>query len=353
MENVNIIGNLKIIKRHSIGSILIGILCLLTIAVPLFYLFAPWSWFKINVVAASDTEYVSGSYLMNTMDLMKYLFTRNSEGVRFIIDNAHISASIRDNSMAYYLSLENVYALAGWYLLMSLFSVILVLLGFIIIFRGRLRNNKALPTLAFFFALSAGMFLLDTWRLGYYNGYSMKQALNIIGASTETNSYAYKFWQNYCFAGTALGLFILIWLVYMTTLRKRFYKEDVEFVEDVEYTYRAQENGGKVLRNVVNVGGHKYSQNVYVESASVADGVTSIGVGAFSNCLNLKEMTLPRSIKRIGSNAFFNCPKLRKLEFKGTKSEWLKISRGTNWLAQAGTKTVLCRDGSFTVNQYK
>ena len=95
MENVNIIGDLKIIKRHSIGSILIGILCLLTIAVPLFYLFAPWSWFKINVVAASDTEYVSGSYLMNTMDLMKYLFTRNSEGVRFIIDNALSALVIR------------------------------------------------------------------------------------------------------------------------------------------------------------------------------------------------------------------------------------------------------------------
>ena len=78
MENVNIIGDLKIIKRHSIGSILIGILCLLTIAVPLFYLFAPWSWFKINVVAASDTEYVSGSYLMNTMDLIYLVLQKHS-----------------------------------------------------------------------------------------------------------------------------------------------------------------------------------------------------------------------------------------------------------------------------------
>lgn len=353
MENVNIIGDLKLIRRHSIGSILIGILCFLTVTVPVFYLFVPWSWFKFSIQAGADTGYSSGSFVMNAMDVLKFLFTRNDEGLLFILENARTSASIRENNLCYYLTLENVYALSAWFLLTCLFAAILVILGFVIILRGRLCHNKAMPVLSFFFALSAGMYLLDTWRLGYYGAYSMKQALNIIGASTETNSFAYTFWQNYIFAGTALAIFILIWLIYMFTLRKRFYQEDVQFVEDVEYAQRTERNGGNVLRNVVNVGGHKYSQNTYIESVSIADGVTSIGVGAFSNCLNLKEVKIPQTIKRIGSNAFFNCPKLRKVQFMGNKSQWLKISRGSNWLAQAGTQTVLCKDGSFRVNQYK
>lgn len=353
MENVNIIGDLKLIKRRGIGSIMIGIICLLTVTIPVIYLFTPWSWFKIAVEAGSDTGFSSGSYLMNTMDIMKFLFTRNDEGILFILENAKTAANIRESSMSYYLVLENVYALAGWFLLASLFSVILVILGLVVILRGRLNNNKAFPVLSFLFALCCGMFLLDSWRLGYYGAYSMKKALDIIGASTETNSFAYKFWQNYVFAGCALLAFIVIWFIYMITLRKKFYEEDVQFVEDVEYAQRTERNGGNVLRNIVNVGGHKYSQNVYIESVSIADGVTTIGVGAFSNCLNLKEVKLPATIKRIGSNAFFNCPKLRKVQFMGNKSQWLKISRGTNWLAQAGTQTVLCKDGSFKVNQYK
>ena len=124
-------------------------------------------------------------------------------------------------------------------------------------------------------------------------------------------------------------------------------------MEDVEYAQRAERNGGRVLRNIVNVGGHKYSRNTYIEYVSVADGVASIGVGAFSNCLNLREVTLPRTIRKIGSNAFYNCPRLKKVQFLGSKTEWLKITRGSNWMAQCGTQTVLCNDGSFRVNTYK
>lgn len=352
MENINVVGDLKIIRRHSVGSIIVGILCLLTIAVPVFYLFAPWSWFRYEV-QASSSYYSSGSAMMNTMNLMKYLFTMKDEGIKFIIDLNHTSASIRDNSMNYYLTLENVYALAGWYLLMSLFAVILVILGLVMLIRGRLRSNKATVVLTFLFMLCAGMFLLDTWRLGYYTGYTFKQALNIVGESTDTNSYKYVFWQNYCFAGTAGGIFLLLAITYGFTLAKRLYKEDVDFVEDVEYSYRAQEHGGKVLNNVVNVGGHKYSQNTYVEKVTIADGVKNIGVGAFSNCLNLKVVQLPRTVKRIGSNAFFNCPKLRQVRYLGSKEDWLKVSRGSNWLAQSGTKSVVCNNGTYTVNPYK
>lgn len=353
MENVNIIGDLRLMKRRNIGSIVIGILCFLTLTVPLFYLFVPWSWFKISVQAAEGTPFTSGSYTLNAMNLMIYLFTRGDPGVSFIVTNAHVSAQVRDNAMAYYLAVENVYALCGWYILTCLFSLILIIKGLIIILRGRVNNSKAMPVLAFFFALSAGIFLLDTWRLGYYDSYSMQEALKFLGASTDDSSFSYTFWQNYVFAGTAVAIFLFIWIAYLTTMRRRYYEEDVQYVEDVEYTLRAERNGGRVLYNVVNVGGHKYSRNTYIESVSVADGVGSIGVGAFSNCLNLKEVTLPQTLKRIGSNAFFNCPNLRKIQFLGSKTQWLKISRGTNWLAQAGTQSVLCKDGSFRVNQYK
>ena len=353
MENVNVIGDLKLIQRRNFGSILIGILCLLTLTVPLFYLFVSWSFFKITITAPADSMYQSGNYFLSAMNLMKHLFTRKDEAILFILENAKQSSIMRDNKMAYYLVEENVYALCGWYLLTCLFSVILVLKGFILILRGRVNNSKAVPILAFFFAFSAGIFVLDTWRLGFYDSYSMREALKAYGIDTMGYSFKFVFWQNFVFMGTAVLIFLLVWIIYLCSMRRRYYYEDIQFVEDVEYAYRAERNGGNVLKNIVNVGGHKYSRNTYIECVSVADGVASIGVGAFSNCLNLKEVTLPRTIRRIGSNAFYNCPNLRKIKFLGSKTQWLKVSRGTNWLAQAGTQAVLCNDGSFRVNPYK
>ena len=89
-----------------------------------------------------------------------------------------------------------------------------------------------------------------------------------------------------------------------------------------------------------------------LENAFIPEGIKEIGASAFANCPNLAVVSIPRSVKNIGYNAFYGCKKLARLNYSGTKNEWRKITRGSNWLTASGTTTVICADGAITVNPY-
>lgn len=101
-----------------------------------------------------------------------------------------------------------------------------------------------------------------------------------------------------------------------------------------------------------SIGGHAFSQNENLEIAIIPLGISEIGPSAFSNCPNLKVVSIPLSVTRIGYNAFFGCKRLARINYGGRKSDWKNITRGSNWLASAGTTIVVCVDGSITVNPY-
>ena len=105
--------------------------------------------------------------------------------------------------------------------------------------------------------------------------------------------------------------------------------------------------------NLSHIGGHAFSFNTILEEALIPHGISSIGVGAFSNCLNLKLVSIPKSVKKIEANAFFNCAGLKRINYAGTKKDWRKIKRGSNWLLKAGTVIVNCVDGPITVDPNK
>ena len=104
---------------------------------------------------------------------------------------------------------------------------------------------------------------------------------------------------------------------------------------------------------ITSVGGHAFAKNTSLEIANIADGVNELGIGAFSNCLRLKVVSIPASVKSIEANCFFNCCKLKRINYAGTKQQWSKIKRGSNWLSKAGTSTVVCKDGPISVDPYK
>ena len=72
----------------------------------------------------------------------------------------------------------------------------------------------------------------------------------------------------------------------------------------------------------------------------------------FANCLKLQVVSIPNTVTEIGFNCFFNCVELERINFGGTKEEWKKIRRGSNWLAKAKTTEVVCLDGVVVVNPY-
>ena len=121
----------------------------------------------------------------------------------------------------------------------------------------------------------------------------------------------------------------------------------VHEIEKVKYT-----ESTTLPSNIESIGGHAFAENQNLIVANIPLNITKLGAGAFANCLNLQVVSIPNSVKDIGFNCFFNCVALERINYAGTKAEWRKIKRGSNWLAKAKTTEVVCLDGTIIVNPY-
>ena len=95
---------------------------------------------------------------------------------------------------------------------------------------------------------------------------------------------------------------------------------------------------------------HAYAKNSGVCHVELPEGIIFIGGGAFANCHNLERISFPKSLQEIGYNAFFDTPKLKTINYAGTKEDWTRVKRGSNWLTHSGTTVIVTADGPITVN---
>ena len=127
----------------------------------------------------------------------------------------------------------------------------------------------------------------------------------------------------------------------------------VEHISQVHEVTKVKYEGSQTLPpNIDSIGGHAFAENQNLTVANIPDNIDKLGPSAFANCLNLQVVSIPNSVKEIGFNCFFNCVSLERINYAGTKEEWRRIRRGSNWLSKAGTTEVLCLDGSIIVNPY-
>ena len=349
----NILSNAKIIKRHNAAGVLLGIFALLSIAVPVVLLVLPWFTFALIDVSHSGYLEVSRTspVMFNAFTLIGHLFHTKSISSHIITGNAGVISTLRGSNLTLYLTQENLFAAAVWYLLSAFFAVILFFQGIAILIRGKANHPHALVVTAFLCFVSNAFLLADAFRLGAYTQYAAKQATLLMPAGTKTPIIYFGVWPGYISAGASAFIYFFMLFTYLIGLRKRYYLEDIEFVEVDPEPF--EKNTG-VERNtlpnsVTSIGGHAYAKNMTLEIANIPNGINQLGIGAFSNCLRLKTATIPTSVKLIGANCFFNCGKLRRLNYAGTKEEWRRVRRGSNWLEKAGTTTVLCKDGPIAV----
>ena len=75
--------------------------------------------------------------------------------------------------------------------------------------------------------------------------------------------------------------------------------------------------------------------------------VTSIGPFAFYYCDSLTSITIPSSVTSIGDRAFYRCKSLRSIHFGGTKAQWGKVSKDSDWAISTPDITVYCTDGAY------
>ena len=99
-------------------------------------------------------------------------------------------------------------------------------------------------------------------------------------------------------------------------------------------------------KGVTNIGERAFCDCSSLTSITIPDGVTSIGKGAFGDCFSLTSITIPDSVTSIGKNeAFWRCRSLTNVTYNGTKEQWNKIGKDSNWNYNSAIKTITCTDG--------
>ena len=68
-----------------------------------------------------------------------------------------------------------------------------------------------------------------------------------------------------------------------------------------------------------------------IESCVIHENTRVIYAYAFITCRNLITITIPKNVTSIGVEAFYNCNSLRKINYRGTSSQWNSIFKGYQW----------------------
>ncbi len=350
LREIKEVNGFRINHPHSAANIFYAMFTLILLAVPAAYCF-------LNVVQITEvaTDVVSG---FNGIDLVKVAieFIKYISGQPYTIENPIfvqlISTDFAGNLIAQ--AVPYLYIVgAGILALMALFSVILLIIFIVHIIRGYLKHSG---TVKVFASLNFTLSLL----------FALTFLVLYFGFASSTKSTSGEFtmwvWYNFMITGGYLVLLIVISSIYSINFKDSIPESELEYHDDeptVEQVSKVHEivttkyeQSSELPPNLTTIGGHAFAENTNLKVANIQPEVTKIGYGAFANCLNLEVVNLPATITEIGYNAFFNCCSLTTINFAGSKEEWKKIRRGSNWLSKAGTTVVHCIDGAISVNPY-
>ena len=236
-------------------------------------------------------------------------------------------------------------------LVIAVFEFILAIFWLI---RGRIQFPGASATLAW---TAFAFFAIDIGFLYAYLYFSNQ----ILSEAADPGVVAFDIRQFFILGGL-FALALLISIIHIAGYRDRRYKkreklfdeeEEEEqkqnaYLDEPEPDHTVPDKG--LPEGITEIGDHAFTKDSSLTIADIPAGITLIGAGAFANCHNLRVVCIPLSVKEIGYNCFFNANRLRTINYAGTKNEWSMITRGSNWLVNAGTTTVITIDGAITVD---
>lgn len=368
MSKLKSVNGVKILKRHSSASIFTGLFSLIIVGGIVALFFIPY-------LSIKDVK-VTG------FDLILHLFGQELTDFMPIVDE--LATEITASYLVVIVQIG--FTVAGIVLIVSaLLGLILLFAGLEHMFKGYSHHLSHPRFLSWLISLVC---LLPIGALPL----TVQILTMLLGAKIEgfDNSICLGIWPIVIFGG-ALVCAIIITTVYGLGYKGRIFVGDVHEMNNaekeetnnaskeenqtetpleskpvitvndkVETTVPTAAKRNLVLprivdlpKNIRNIGGHAFAENLQLTVANIPYGITSLGVGAFANCLNLKQVAIPRSVKKIGRNCFFNCVSLKRISYSGNKEEWRHIVRGSNWLMKAGTCEVVCLDGPILVDPYR
>ena len=102
--------------------------------------------------------------------------------------------------------------------------------------------------------------------------------------------------------------------------------------------------------SVTTIGNYAFCKCSNLTSVTILDSVITIGNSAFRGCTNLMSVTIGNSVTTIGDWAFDGCDNLTIITFEGTVAQWNAISKGDDWKYNVPATSVICSDGTVTLN---
>ncbi|MGM9873724.1 MAG: leucine-rich repeat domain-containing protein [Bacilli bacterium] len=371
-KKVKEINGIKIINRYTAATFFSGLFSLLAAAILVCFIFLP------GLLLIKDNVVVKN---LNGLETLTFLFGQNPDAFNEIL------AIVPTNYKLYFVIAN--YVVAGLLVLGLLYSLFLLLYGLKLIIFGKVKHyNWGVNLSGLLFGLVVFLFGILIGELYLANFLNTKFPDVSLGEAPFTSC---KIDYVYFYVGTSIVIFLILVTIYRCSFANKVYigdisKYDFDNRPKVSYTFVANgvEQSSPVVKEVVNnqppavvyvnppvntnkvsrevaipnivpsskesIGGHAFSQNTNIRIANIPLNVKTIGPGAFSNCLKLEVVSLPASITNIGYNCFFNCYNLKRINYAGTKKQWRRIARGSNWLYKAGTNIVVCTDGPIIVN---
>ena len=334
--------DVKLYKRYSPVGFFYCLFALVLVAIPVVWLFIP-----VSTLAIETTEGIKEASITG-LDLFPSLLFKQNAITELITT---YKAAFGDYVFVYPI----VYFIAALFMgLTCLCSAILALRILFLLLFGQARNPKAILTNAWFSAVFALLTSAIFICLQF-----IKDLFVSIGKADPAPINFGTDMLVYILAGAGLLAVIILSIYYAIAFRKGYYKNLVQIIETGPEEANAIDSpifegiGKTIDKTIPTLGGHAYSGNLDLELADIPDHITEIGASSFSNCGNLKVVIIPKSVISIGYNAFFNCVSLKNISYRGTKEEWSKIKRGSNWLSKAGTDVVKCTDGLIRVDTSK
>ena len=338
LRKVNEVNGWKVNHPHSAANVLYAIYTLVYAAFPVLILYL--------ALIANDPMLNGVDLFRFFIDFLKGAFQGNLTPTPQNLVILGVVSMVRPELQAavYYMFV----ALGGIVLLYLYFSAIKLILAVVHLGKGYLRKSGAVKVIAIiefvFTLLFVGAFVF------FYFAFKENTGLDLV------------IWYSLIPLGVSLFFTIFFSVVHHIHFADTILESDLEVhnnepvVEHVSKVHEVRkvkyEQSSTLPPNLTSIGGHAFAENQNLIVANIPMEVTKLGAGAFANCLNLQVVSIPASVKDIGFNCFFNCVELERINYAGTKSEWKKVRRGSNWLAKAKTTEVACLDGTIVVNPY-
>ena len=234
------------------------------------------------------------------------------------------------------------------------FSLVKIVIGVVHLAKGYFKKTNVIPAIgAVEFTLSVVYIILLLFFYGW--------VFDATAGYAEENLIIW-----FMFVPVGISLFYIIFLgaFIVANFRNSILESEIEIVKleqpkpepvvkkTVVKKVKVEEQNSSISPDTTIIGGHAYAENQNLRIATIPLGVNKLGRSAFANCLNLTVVSIPGSVIEIGQNCFFNCASLERINYSGTKEQWSRIKRGSNWLARAKTTQVVCVDGTIAVNPY-